>query len=267
MADLLASDERDWLLGEMRRLIELRGADTFLTAPILEPTPRCFPDPFQPNADGLRVLLGRVLVYAGLDELQVELDTFSQPAQVRELDEHGRARAWGHQGAAAWFAGIEDGRCQFGVAEQRIRQPETLVATLCHEVAHAWRTFHGLCVDDRDVEELLTDLSTVYLGFGVLTTNGAYVYRASGELTGGDSRGSIAVTQWSHSRVGYVPPEAMSFLLALQAKARGMRWLARRRLAARLEANQASLFRGAMRTLGSSEDVRARLGLLPAVPA
>ncbi len=261
MPELLAPDEREWLLTELSRLIALRGAHTFLTAPVLEPTPRDFPDRFEPNEQGVRVLLSRILAYAGLETLEVGLDTFSQPDEVRELDERGRAKAWGHEGAAAWFAGIRNGRCHFGVAAERIREPEMLVATLCHEVAHAWRVYHDLAVEDRDVEELLTDLSTVYLGFGLLTTNGAYMYRVSGELTGGTATGAIAVTRWSHSRAGYLPPEAMSFLLAAQVKARGMRWLARRRLAGRLETNQASYFRWAFKKLGTAEKLRSVLGV------
>ena len=261
MADLLAADAREWLLGELREVITARGAQTFLTAPILEPTPRDFPDPFEPNEQGVRVLLRRILDYAGLAQLGVELDTFSQPDEVQELDERGRAKAWGHEGAAAWFAGIDGGQCHFGIAEERIGEPALLVGTLCHEVAHAWRTARRIRTPDRDTEERLTDLTTVYLGFGLLTTNAAYVYRQSGELTGGESNGSIAVTRWRHSHSGYLPPEAMSFLLAAQVKARGMGWLARRRVVGKLETNQAAYFRWAMRKLPPVDELRRVLGL------
>lgn len=256
MADLVSPDLRAWLLGELRTLIALRGEDTFLRAPIREPTPQDFPDHFEPTERGVRVLLRRILAHAGLEALEVELDTFSQPDEVQELDERGEAKAWGHSGAAAWFAGIEEGRCHFGVAAERIGEPITLVSTLCHEVAHAWRAVHGLTTDDRDVEERLTDLSTVYLGFGLLTTNGAYLYRASGVF-----EGTRAFTQWSHTRGGYLGPEAMSFLLAAQVKARGLGWLARRRIVGKLETNQAAFFRWALGVLGGEEALRELLGV------
>jgi hypothetical protein len=257
MADILTSDERAWLLDALGELIDARGAKTFLSAPILEPTPRDFPDPFEPNESGVRTLLKRIMRHAGLAQLEVDVDTFSQPDVVHELDERGGARSWGHDGAAAWFAGIgEDGCCHFGVAEERIRDPEALVATLCHEVAHAWRTFHAVRVEERDEEERLTDLTTVYLGFGLLTTNGAYRYRQCGSHTGTHS-----VLQWSHGRAGYLPPQAMSFLLAAQVKARGLGWLARRRIAGRLETNQASYFAWAYRNLPPHGELRRALGL------
>jgi hypothetical protein len=267
VADLLSEGDRGWLIGELRNLVGVCGAQRFLEAPILEPTPGDFPDAFEPSKRGVRVLLRRILDAAGLPALDVALDTFSQPDEVRELDAHGRAKAWGHEGAAAWFAGIEGGVCHFGVAEERVGEPAVLVGTLCHEVAHAWRSFHQVWIADRDVEERLTDLTTVYLGFGILTTNAAYVYRQSGELTGGEATGSIAVTRWAHSRTGYLPPEAMAFLLAAQVKARRVGWLARRRIARRLETNQAAYFRWAMKQLPPAEELRRELGVARSVAA
>jgi hypothetical protein len=44
MSDLLPADGRGWLLAELREIIAAAGAERFLTAPILEPTPRDFPD-------------------------------------------------------------------------------------------------------------------------------------------------------------------------------------------------------------------------------
>lgn len=134
-------------------------------------------------------------------------------------------------------------------------------------MAHTWREVHGLTTADRDIEERLTDLTTVYLGFGLLTTNGAYLYRA-----GGVYEGTKAYTQWSHTRGGYLGPEAMSFLLAVQVKARGLGWFARRRLAGQLETNQAAFFRWALGKLGDANELRGALGIgtnreLPRSPA
>lgn len=256
MADLLSPGARTWLVEALADLLAREGAATFLEARILEPTARDFPDPFTPDEAGVRALLARILTHAGLSHLGVELETFSQPDEVLALDERGEARRTGHEGAAAWFAGIVDGACRFGVAVERIAQPETLVATLCHEVAHAWRHARGVCVEDRELEEPLTDLTTVYLGFGLLTTNGAYLYRS-----GGEDAGIRSYTRWSHARAGYLAPEAMSFLLAAQVKCRGLGWLARRRLVGRLEANQASYFAWAWRALGDADALRQVLGI------
>ena len=244
MAPLLELEERQWLLRSLSELIAKRGSRAFLTAPLLEPTNRFFPDAWEPSARGVQVLARRLLTYAGLGELDAEVSTFSQPDEIRELNQFGGAQSWGHEGAAAWFAGIAGRRCLFGVAVERMSEPETVVATMCHEVAHAYRRFHRLAVEDRDTEERLTDVTTIYLGFGLLTTNGSYVYRASGGLAG-----DRAITRWSHSHAGYLSPEAMSFLLAAQARARRMGFFARSHLAGQLESIQASFFRAALELL------------------
>lgn len=257
MTDLLTADESAWLLDALAGLIDACGSDTFLSAPILEPTPQHFPDAFQPNDDGVRALLKRIMSYAGLGELDVDVDTFPQPDAVHELDARGAPAKWGHDGTAAWFAGISEDRCcHFGIAEERIGEPEVLVGTLCHEVAHAWRTVHAVGVPDRGIEERLTDVTTVYLGFGLLTTNASYRYHQGGELDGAQP-----VTRWSHARAGYLPAQAMSFLLAAQVKARGLGWLARSRLAGRLETNQAGYFAAAYRKLPGTKELRTALGV------
>lgn len=265
---LLEQEEQDWLLEALAGLVERRGAAPLLENPLLEPSGRFFPDAWEPSERGVRVLAKRLLLYAGLGHLDAEVGTFSQPDEVRELDAYGRPAAWGHEGAAAWFAGIEQGRCLFGVAVENLEDPEAVVATMAHEVAHAYRRYHDLEVEDRLDEERLTDVTTIYLGFGILTTNGAYRYRASGELVGGST-----ITRWSHSRAGYLPPEAMAFLLAAQVEARGMGIFQRGRLTGLLETNQASYFGRARRLLRRNATVTAlrasasrRPGRGPAAP-
>jgi hypothetical protein len=211
----LSFEEQDWLLQALVRLAAQRGAAPLLSNPLLEPSDRFFPDGWEASKRGVCVLAKRLLDYAGLP-LTPDVVPFSQPEELRELNEFGGAKSWGHEGAAAYFAGIEGSRCLFGCAVERMAEPDVVVATMAHEVAHAYRRFHGLEVEDRDQEERLTDATTVFLGFGILTTNGSYIYRQSGGL-----EGSMTVTKWSHQHAGYLPPEAMSFLLAAQMEARG----------------------------------------------
>ncbi|MBI5545165.1 MAG: hypothetical protein HY901_14845 [Deltaproteobacteria bacterium] len=255
MEPLISQEDEAWLVDALALLVQRQGAAPLLSNPLLEPSNRFFPDRWEPSERGVLVLAKRLLIYAGLESLDARVSSFSQPDEVGELVEIGTARSWRHEGAAAWFAGIEAGTCLFGVGTETMAEPEVVVATMCHEVAHAYRRFHRLEVDDRGTEECLTDVTTIYLGFGVLTTNGTYMYRAAGGM-----EGTGTITRWSHSSVGYLPPEAMSFLLAAQVRARRLGWFARRHLAGLLEANQASHFRAALRLLGERE-VATRLDI------
>jgi hypothetical protein len=61
--------------------------------------------------------------------------------------------------------------------------------------------------------------------------------------TKGQLVGSMVRHSWSHTSLGYLPPESMAFLLAAQAVVRRATWTERRRLASLLEPNQAASFR------------------------
>jgi hypothetical protein len=250
--------ERESLLGALADLVAQAGADTLLTAPLVTADARCFPEPWSPTGGGAWLLARRLLVYAGLGELSLRLDVGAYAEHIRAHDHRGHLHDGGHQGAAAWFAGIEDGECWFGVDAAGLETPDVLVAALAHEVAHAYREAHGLVVADRDEEERLTDLTTIYLGFGVLTTNASYRYRA---VATGD------LGSWSaHSHLGYLSPQAMSFLLAAHTKLRGEARGDQRAVARALETNQAAFFHAAWREL-SRPALLARLSLPADIPA
>lgn len=101
----------------------------------------------------------------------------------------------------------------------------------------------------------MISVTTVYLGFGIITTNASYRYRATGEL-----RGSLAYTEWSHQRFGGLSPEAMSFLLAAQLAARDTTSSQLRGVVRQLEPNQRAYFEDAYREL-MPDEIAARLRL------
>jgi hypothetical protein len=203
------------------------------------PSEEFFPDRWTPDAFGIRRLALRLLRYAGLSNLEVMVDIFEEERDV-ELDPSGRVRSMRHRGAAAWFAGIEDDVCFFGTEVAQLGDPLGVVAAMAHEIAHAFRRYHGLEVPDRAEEELLTDLTTVYLGFGILTTNASSRHRSSGDFS---------VTMWSHQSLGYLPAQALGFLLGAWSSARGLDNAKVREIAAALETNQAADFRAALKWL------------------
>jgi hypothetical protein len=125
-------------------------------------------------------------------------------------DEPAADEAW-DVGTAGWFSGIEAGRARFGIEPKEIGDPHS-VAGIMHEVAHAWRQKHELIDPEGDGEEHLSGLTTIFLGFGVLTTNATERYRSW--------RTSRATAHQTKS-MGYLPAPAMSWLLALQASVRG----------------------------------------------
>ncbi|MBL8114598.1 MAG: hypothetical protein JNK60_17080 [Acidobacteria bacterium] len=238
-------EERAWLLGELGYLVGRQGVDTFVSAPLVLPTKEFFPEPFAFTVGSLTRLADRLLVYSGLWHLSAEVKPFRASD-----DEDDRS--------AAFFAGIQGRTCLFGFNETVQPAPDYVAGVLAHEVAHAWRAVHGLAVPDGDTEELLTDLTTVFLGFGVLTTNTTWRYRSSGGL-----RGSFVETRWRTDRAGYLPPQAMSFALGAQLVVRGAREEGggqARLVLSHLEPNQSAFCRAAMDHLEQDSGLCSRLG-------
>jgi len=248
MVELPDEAARTELLEALAGLVSRHGAEPLLLPPIL-PTLTYFPDRWQQDASGVAVLARRLLGYAGLADLEPEIALWADVSPSWRA----RSRMSVHRGpAAALFLGLDGNIAKFAVEESLLTDPDYVVAAMAHEVAHAWRARHGEVVEDSRHEEELTDLTTVYLGFGVLTANAAYRYRKSG---------GYGYTEWSQQALGYLGPGSLTFLLANQAVARGTSWRERRQIVAELEPNQAGAFRTSLPELREQVDsIRRRLG-------
>jgi hypothetical protein len=247
--DLLPRErEQRALLEGLSRIIEANGFETFVAAPLLEPDPRFFPEPWEPSARGVRALALRLLRHAGLEGEDAFVTLFGESPTRGS-----------HARAVAWFRGMRGATCMFGVHCGQLREHDAIVGTLCHEVAHAYRAVRGLAEAHDRLEEENTDLTTVYLGFGLLTTNNAYRFRK--QARGGSP---YAGTEWSTAWTGYLSPQAMAFALAAQVTARGLSAAEAKRIERLLETNQQAFFQAARRRLEKDiVGLRLRLGLPP----
>jgi hypothetical protein len=203
MSFLPNDEERDWLGQSLRDMIRARGIAQFVATPILTPSDDDFPDPWDGSVRAAHRITQRLMHHAGIGALRISLTALPD-------DEAAPDDAW-DAGTAGWFSGIEDGRARFGIQPKEIDDPDSVVGIMAHEVAHAWRQKHEQIDPDRDTEELLTDVTTVFLGFGILTTNATERYR---------SWRMLRATASKTKSMGYLPAPAMSWLLALQASAR-----------------------------------------------
>ena len=245
---MLPEEDQDWLVDALATLMRRHGPKPFLEAPLIEADPRWFPDAWNADAASVERILSRLLGYAGIPQIRPRLELVRSDADLY-------AESWRrHENAPAWFWGIDEQRvAHFGCVDTHFEQPDVLVAHLCHEVAHAWRFHHEAEVFDRDEEERLTDVTTVYLGFGLFTANAALLQSSHRE-------GFRESTRWHRS--GYLAAPHFAFLLAAQAVCRDLGWCARRALAGQLAPDQATLFRSSFRRLCTPRgELQWRLGL------
>ncbi len=255
---LLPQDEdQSWLLGELAGLIKRQGFETLVNAPMIEPTAMFFPDRWAGGEPSMRRLAQRLLHYAGLGEFVAVVHIYEEDPD-RRGDVEGKPMPLRNESVDVWFIGFardQQGRrtCRLGVEAIAMRDPGPLVASTARAVAAAYRAHHELVVKDRVTEERLVDLTTHYLGFGILTTDAARKHISSAD---GNFRSKQKLM-----RLGVLGPHAMSFLLAAHAHARGLDRKGHRHIAKRLPDNQAAFFRRALQVLGPEESVRQRLGV------
>lgn len=255
MAKIPDEHNQSWLLEELGHLVSLHGSARISQGELFLPTAEHFPDPWQGDLDSLASLCKRLFRYTDLPPFEVHLESFAQEQKQRVGLEGVGDWSYRHDGATAWFAGIYGNVVHFGCSEHQLENAgEGIVGVMAHEVAHVWRRFHGLEVADRDDEEDLTDLTTVYLGFGVFTVNNTYRYRSESVGTFGQ--------RMSRSSAGYLSPQEMSWLFAAQLHLRGLGWWQRRGALGWLEPRQRGFTKAAYRALGSADAVRRRMGLL-----
>ena len=253
--ELPSPERQERLLAGLGNLVRRRGPDALVAAPVLLPTNKYFPDAWSTTLRGIKRLIRRLMCYAELPDLRVSLRVYHRE-DAQEVSVDGQLVPTLESTAAAWFGGIDGDQCWFGLDIAQLDDPEQLVGTLCHEVAHAYRTYHALRVPTTDVEEALTDLTTIYLGFGVLTTNNAYRYRSSGQL-----QGAFATFRAGAATAGYLDAGEMSFLLAAQAAVRATSAKSLRVWTKELEVNQRELFELALTKLREDESLLEVLAL------
>ncbi|HEY5950582.1 MAG TPA: hypothetical protein VIV40_34055 [Kofleriaceae bacterium] len=235
---MLTDEDRDWLTRETAKLIERAGLDSYVAAPLVEATDQWFPDEWHADDHGVARLAKRVFEHAGLADFEITTELGDSDTKKAIVATRLDAKAM-----------------HLVVDPEYLTDPLTAVAELVYLAAFAFRVRNGLAVDDDEQERRLVDLTTIYLGFGIIMTNAAYRYRASGEL-----QGNMAITRWSHDEQGVLPAATMAWALATQLVARGANPAELRAVKRQLETNQADVFDAACRQLKTDYVVLA-LGL------
>ncbi len=245
------------LLARLTSIVARVGVATFVRAPLVHLDPTFFPDPWTAAPKDLRTALRRMMRYAGLGELRVEL--------VDRRDEVGTADATGEPVAFEELVGTTVRFAMFALG-----RPEELVGSMCMAVASAWWAARRLAerghgpfrapdeplVPDVPDDDSVT-ITTIVLGFGPIMVNACHRFEATGEFEGMYYR-----SRWRHTFSGSLPPSAIAWLFAVQAAARGLDDKEITALARAMAGDQGAAFRACHRELVEDIDgLRAQLGI------
>jgi hypothetical protein len=169
---------KPWVEDRLRWLTKQFGLHILLERPVILPTAEFFPDDWDGSTKAARRMFHRVCGYMGVDPEAVDLKFFNDPtSRSEQFLDPGRGIAVG-----TWSGG--DGRWQQGTVRLEkgaLDRPGDLVGTMAHELAHQLLLGEGRYEQGRFDNELLTDLTAVYHGFGIFLANNPR--KSSGEVS------------------------------------------------------------------------------------
>jgi hypothetical protein len=225
-----SEEDCDWLLDQLALVLERLGPNLFLAGPILEPSSLFFPDVYETEAGAVRVVARRLFYWAGREmKIDVDMDHAPDPARNIHL-----WRLVGHP--------VREGRLLIEVGE--VGRSEHLAGALAHVVSRAIRSAEELDrlrgtpyrgggeQTDEELEVQLATLTTVALGFGLLSLGAAERVH-----TGGGVEGNWHSYEVATERHGALAPEDLAFLLAVQLVVRDFAVKGVKRLATHVPAN------------------------------
>lgn len=205
----VTEEQRRWIDAGFERLSLLLGRERLRDSVVVLPGEKHFPERYDGTEEALYILFHRICSYMRVDPETIKLEIF--PDAVAHIKNvlpyyHGNTND-----AAGLYMG-KDGEIShmtIAVTSSKLQDPFALVPTLAHELGHAI-LLGGKMVDRADDMEPLTDLLTVFLGFGVFNANAA-------------ARFEQHETGWSTQRLGYLSEEMYGYALAKFASLRGER--------------------------------------------
>jgi len=189
-----------WVEDRLRWLSRQFGLHILLERPIILPAEEFFPDPYDQSPRSVRVLFRRVCKYMEVDPNSVDIKLVNDqtPRWMSELDPtRGFAAGTWESGGQPWetrhsrMEPDEDdedespgpgprGKGLIRIERGSLDRPSDLIGIMAHELAHQRLLGEGRARADAFDNELLTDLTVVYHGFGIFLANNPR--KSTGEL-------------------------------------------------------------------------------------
>jgi len=238
----IAEEDRQWTDSGFERLSKMLGHHRMLHAKVILPDAEHFPDRYDKTIAAAEAMFCRLCEYMEVDRRHIDFELFPDGTdELKELLPNWR----NSRGGCAGFyvhADHPEARMVVALRQSQMDDPLVAVATLAHELGHAILRGRGLVEPGAKDMEPLTDLLTVFLGFGVFNANCAARFR---QWQDERSQG------WSMQRLGYLPEEIYGYALARFAQERSEQ---RPAWASHLSTNVRSYFKKSTEWLRAEHD-------------
>lgn len=214
-------EERDRIEAAFAWMVGQYGEESLKNRKVLTPYVTDFPIKYNGSEASARATLNIVAKQMEINPDDLHLDIYSEGVReiqnsplsggrmfIKQIDgeKYSAGKYWGKQDDGKYHIGLEDGK---------LKQPEAMVATLAHELAHV-----KLLGENRiqTNDESLTDFTTVVFGLGIFNANEAFWTKASFDSWGWSKLGYLSQMQWGYSLAAFSAirkeesPEWLKFL-------------------------------------------------------
>lgn len=189
--------EKAWVEYRFAWLMEKLGRSQLLATHVVLPTDDFFPEIYSGTLTDAQRLLAQLARHMQINPARVTLEV---------LPDDDLPDAAGHYDAT------DETRCPvIRVAESQLKDPEALIATLAHELAHEILLGGKLLTGEEWDHEWVTDLLPVFYGLGAFAANVTIREKV-------DRMGRYA--EWSAQRMGYLNSRVLGYAMAVFLYAR-----------------------------------------------
>jgi hypothetical protein len=198
----ISHDNRIWLEKSFTLLLDIFDKEKIKQTKILIPHYSNFPIKYngdtQTAFDTLKIVA---------EQMEVEFDQIQLNIYDEGVNAISTESPWGgriflnsgdnDKGSAGLYWGKQvDNKYHIGLERRKLTQPENMVATLAHELAHI-KLLGESKIDGND--EKLTDLTTVILGIGIFNANAAFQTIRSIDSIGWRKIGYLTQMEWGYA--------------------------------------------------------------------
>jgi hypothetical protein len=211
----VAWKEQFWIETSMYWMGREFGTDVFYRAPVLPTADFLSAADYSASADGIEALVSYLCQLMVVKRKRVTLRLVDGSAEADHNARHGGKRIVGH------FQQVEHGRPVITLDQSEASDPEILTAIAVHELCHLRLLGEGRISRSRPENERLTDLLTVYFGFGIFAANAAMNFTRADRSWMIVSRGQLddrelnaARRNDGYRRLGYLTSQEFGYALA-----------------------------------------------------
>ncbi|MEO8769645.1 MAG: hypothetical protein ABI402_06160 [Ferruginibacter sp.] len=199
----VTEENRLWIESSFSLLVDLFGKENIMNRAVLVPHHSHFP--IQYNGED-KTAIDTLKILA--KQMEVEFDDIALNFYHEGLTELATgsplngARIFlnsapdDKNSAGLYFGKEEDGKYHIAMERRKLKQPENMVATLSHEIAHI-KLLGETRIEDND--EKLTDFTTVIFGLGIFNANAAFQTFRTIDSSGWRKMGYLSQMEWGYA--------------------------------------------------------------------